>query len=49
MLDRAEIEEYENINIDNYAEVDKFFSYRRTKLAGGKDYGRSLSGIKIKS
>lgn len=32
---------------DTAADADSFFSYRRTTLAGGGDYGRSLSAIAI--
>jgi len=49
MLGRTGITEYENVNIDNYAESETLFSYRRTTLAGEKDYGRGLSAITLKS
>jgi len=32
---------------DTCAESDSFFSYRRTTLSGGKDYGRGLSAIAL--
>jgi copper oxidase (laccase) domain-containing protein len=32
---------------DTCAEADLFFSYRRTTLAGEKDYGRGLSVIAL--
>lgn len=32
---------------DTCAEADSFFSYRRTTLSGGKDYGRGLSAIAL--
>ena len=32
---------------DTCAETDSFFSYRRTTLNGGKDYGRGLSAIAL--
>ena len=34
---------------DTCAESDSFFSYRRTTLSGGKDYGRGLSAIALES
>lgn len=35
------------IDADTCAEADRFFSYRRTTLAGESDYGRELSAIVI--
>jgi YfiH family protein len=35
------------IDADTCAEADRFFSYRRTTLAGAPDYGRELSAIVI--
>jgi purine-nucleoside/S-methyl-5'-thioadenosine phosphorylase / adenosine deaminase len=32
---------------DTCAETESFFSYRRTTLSGGKDYGRGLSAIAL--
>jgi YfiH family protein len=49
MLGRAGITEIENVNIDNCSESETLFSYRRTTLAGEKDYGRGLSAITLKS
>jgi YfiH family protein len=37
----------EDVVRDTCAEVDQFFSYRRTTLAGEKDYGRGLSAIAL--
>jgi polyphenol oxidase len=48
MLDHAEIAHYENVNMDNCAETEMLFSYRRTTLAGENDYGRGLSAITLK-
>jgi polyphenol oxidase len=48
MLDRAEIANYENVNIDNCTETEALFSYRRTTLAGDIDYGRGLSAITLR-
>ncbi len=36
-----------HIDADTCAEADRFFSYRRTTLAGEPDYGRQLSAIVI--
>lgn len=49
MLDRAQIMQCENVCIDNCAETEILFSYRRTTLAGDSDYGRGLSAIALKS
>ncbi|NKB19521.1 MAG: peptidoglycan editing factor PgeF [Alphaproteobacteria bacterium] len=49
ILDRAEIAIYENVNIDNCAEVKNLFSYRRATLTGEKDYGRGLSAITLRN
>ncbi len=49
MLDRAQIMQFENVCIDNCAETELLFSYRRTTLAGKSDYGRGLSAIALKS
>jgi YfiH family protein len=43
------IGEIEIVTRDTCAEADMFFSYRRTTLAGGKDYGRGLSAIALES
>jgi hypothetical protein len=37
----------EDVARDTCAESDEFFSYRRTTLAGEKDYGRGLSAIAL--
>jgi hypothetical protein len=37
----------EDVARDTCAEADQFFSYRRTTLAGEKDYGRGLSAIAL--
>ena len=48
MLNRGAIANFENVNIDNCAEIETLFSYRRTTLAGEKDYGRGISAITLK-
>jgi len=35
----------ENIDLDTYEEKDKFFSFRRSRKLGEKDYGRCVSAI----
>jgi polyphenol oxidase len=35
----------ENIDLDTYEEKDKFFSFRRSRKLGEKDYGRCISAI----
>ena len=37
----------ERLDADTCAEADRFFSYRRTTLQGGRDYGRALSAVAI--
>jgi copper oxidase (laccase) domain-containing protein len=46
-LERLDIAVIEHVARDTCAEADTFFSYRRTTLAGDKDYGRGLSVIAI--
>ena len=43
----AGIEEVEALNLDTYADPDRFFSYRRSTHRGEADYGRQLSAIAI--
>jgi hypothetical protein len=43
----AGIEEIEGLNLDTYADPDRFFSYRRATHRGEADYGRQLSAIAI--
>lgn len=43
----AGIDEIEAVNLDTYAEPDRFFSYRRSSHRGEADYGRQLSAIAI--
>ena len=35
----------ENIELDTYEEKEKFFSFRRSRKLGEKDYGRCISTI----
>lgn len=43
----AGIGEIEALNLDTYAESDRFFSFRRATHRGEADYGRQLSAIAI--
>jgi YfiH family protein len=43
----AGIDEVEALNLDTYADPDRFFSYRRSTHRGEADYGRQLSAIAI--
>ncbi|MEO7654790.1 MAG: peptidoglycan editing factor PgeF [Sphingomicrobium sp.] len=43
----AGIEEVEALNLDTYADPDRFFSFRRATHIGEADYGRQLSAIAL--
>ena len=43
----AGIEEVEALNLDTYADPDRFFSFRRATHRGEPDYGRQLSAIAL--
>jgi len=43
----AGLDEVEALNLDTYADPDRFFSYRRSTHRGEADYGRQLSAIAI--
>jgi YfiH family protein len=43
----AGIDEIEALNLDTYADPDRFYSYRRSTHRGEADYGRQLSAIAI--
>ena len=43
----AGIAEVEALNLDTYADADRFYSYRRATHRGEADYGRQLSAIAI--
>lgn len=45
----AGVGEVEALNLDTYAQPDRFFSYRRACHAGEADYGRQLSTIGLRS
>jgi hypothetical protein len=49
MIKRSGILFSENIDHDNCTATETFFSYRRTKLAGSNDYGRSISAIALRN
>jgi YfiH family protein len=46
-LEAAGIGAVARIAADTCAEGDRFFSYRRTTLEGGRDYGRALSAVAL--
>ncbi|MEO7603342.1 MAG: peptidoglycan editing factor PgeF [Sphingomicrobium sp.] len=43
----AGVEEVEALNLDTYADPDRFFSFRRSTHRGEPDYGRQLSAIAL--
>ena len=43
----AGIGEVEALNLDTYADPDRFYSYRRSTHRGEADYGRQLSAIAL--
>jgi YfiH family protein len=43
----AGIDEIEALNLDTYADLERFYSYRRSVHRGEADYGRQLSAIAI--
>jgi hypothetical protein len=45
----AGIGEVEALNLDTYADSDRFYSYRRATHQGEADYGRQLSAIALGS
>ena len=46
-LEEFEINHIENIDFDTFSEDKKFFSFRRSKQVGEKDYGRCISTISL--
>lgn len=46
-IQRAGIEQFEDLGLCTYAEPDRFFSYRRTTLSGEPDYGRHINAIAL--
>jgi hypothetical protein len=46
-VQRAGIEQFEDLGLCTYAEPDRFFSYRRTTLSGEPDYGRHINAIAL--
>jgi hypothetical protein len=44
----AGIGEVEALNLDTYADPDRFFSFRRSSHRGEADYGRQLTAIAIR-
>jgi YfiH family protein len=45
----AGIEQVEALQLDTYAEPDRFYSYRRATHRGEADYGRQLSAIALRA
>jgi copper oxidase (laccase) domain-containing protein len=43
----AGVGEVEALNLDTYADADRFYSYRRATHRGEADYGRQLSAIAL--
>jgi YfiH family protein len=46
-IQRAGIVEFEDLALCNYAEPERFFSYRRTTQRGEPDYGRHINAIAL--
>jgi hypothetical protein len=46
-IQRAGIVEFEDLALCNYAEPERFFSYRRTTQRGESDYGRHINAIAL--
>ena len=46
-FEKLEVNHIENIDFDTFSENKNFFSFRRSKLAGEKDYGRCISVISL--
>ena len=46
-IQRAGIMQFEDLGLCNYADPDRFFSYRRTTKNGEPDYGRHVNAIAL--
>jgi YfiH family protein len=46
-LAQAGVETFENLNLDTYADAERFFSYRRTTHHNEPDYGRLIAAIAL--
>jgi len=46
-LERAGIDEFYDLALCNYAEPERFYSYRRTTNLGERDYGRHINAIAL--
>ena len=44
-ITKFEVKYVENLDLDTYAEKENFFSFRRSRKLGEKDYGRCISTI----
>ena len=45
----AGVGEVEGLDLDTYADADRFYSYRRSTHLGETDYGRQLSAIALRA
>jgi len=46
-ISKFDVEHIENIDLDTYEEKENFFSFRRSRKVGEKDYGRCISAISL--
>ena len=46
-ITKFDVNDVENIELDTYEENEKFFSFRRSRKLGEKDYGRCISTISL--
>jgi len=46
-FEKPEIKHVDNIDFDTFSDKENFFSFRRSKQAGEKDYGRCISVISL--
>ena len=46
-ISKFNVDHIENIDLDTYSENEKFFSFRRSRKMGEKDYGRCISAISL--
>ena len=46
-ISKFDVEHIENMDLDTYEEKENFFSFRRSRKVGEKDYGRCISAISL--
>ena len=46
-VERAGVAQFENLDLDTYADETRFYSYRRTTHRKEPDYGRLVSAIVV--